>query len=61
VRGRYRLRFHIGEYFRGQGLPLADPPFVDVVPVEFGIADAAAHYHVPLLVSPWSFATYRGS
>ena len=61
VRGRYRLRFHVGEYFRAQGIALADPPFIDIVPLEFGIADAGAHYHVPLLVSPWSYATYRGS
>lgn len=61
ARGRYRLLFHIGDYFRAQGLPLADPAFIDVVPLEFGIADPLAHYHVPLLVSPWSYATYRGS
>ena len=61
VRGRYRLRFHIAEYFRAQGLPLAEPPFIDTVPLDFGIADPQAHYHGPLLVSPWSYATYRGS
>ena len=59
--GRYRITFHAGDYFRTQGVPLPDPPFVDVVQLHFGIADAAGHYHVPLLVSPWSYATYRGS
>jgi 5-hydroxyisourate hydrolase len=59
--GRYRLVFQAGAYFAARGVPLADPPFVDEVVVEFGIADAAAHYHVPLLVSPWSYSTYRGS
>ena len=59
--GRYRLLFQVGAYFRERGAALADPAFVDAVPVDFGIADAAAHYHVPLLVSPWSYATYRGS
>ena len=56
--GRYELLFHIGEYFRRGGV---DTPFLDVVPVRFAIADAAAHYHVPLLASPWSYTTYRGS
>ena len=50
-----------GAYFRRVGCALADPPFVDEVTLDFGIADADAHYHVPLLVSPWSYATYRGS
>jgi 5-hydroxyisourate hydrolase len=61
TRGRYRLIFTAGAYFAAQGLPLPDPPFVDEVTLDFGVADAAAHYHVPLLVSPWSYATYRGS
>ena len=56
--GRYELQFHIGEYFRSTG---AESLFLDVVPVRFAIADAAAHYHVPLLASPWSYTTYRGS
>jgi 5-hydroxyisourate hydrolase len=60
-KGRYVLRFHVADYFRKQGIPLADPPFLDVVDVPFGVADAAAHYHIPLLVSPYSFTTYRGS
>lgn len=61
ARGRYRLVFHVGDYFRARGAALADPAFLDQVPIEFGVADAAAHYHVPLLVSPWSYSTYRGS
>ena len=59
--GRYELRFHVAEYFRARGVSLPDPPFLDVVVIGFGIADAAQHYHVPLLVSPWSYSTYRGS
>ena len=59
--GRYRLVFRAGDYFRSRGVQLADPPFVDEVVIDFGIADADSHYHVPLLVSPWSWATYRGS
>jgi 5-hydroxyisourate hydrolase len=59
--GRYRLTFAAGAYFRTQGIALPDPPFLDDVTIDFGIADAAAHYHVPLLVSPWSYSTYRGS
>jgi len=59
--GRYRLVFEVGAYFRALGAALAEPPFIDQVPVEFGIADANGHYHVPLLVSPWSYSTYRGS
>jgi 5-hydroxyisourate hydrolase len=59
--GRYRLVFAAGEYFRARGVALAEPPFVEDVVIDFGIADANAHYHVPLLVSPWSYATYRGS
>lgn len=59
--GRYRLLFEVAAYFRARGVELPDPPFVDVVPVDFGIADASAAYHVPLLVSPWSYSTYRGS
>jgi 5-hydroxyisourate hydrolase len=59
--GRYRLLFEVAAYFRGRGVVLPEPPFIDVVPLDFGIADAAGHYHVPLLVSPWSYSTYRGS
>jgi 5-hydroxyisourate hydrolase len=59
--GRYRLVFQAGAYFAALGIALPEPPFVDAVVVDFGIADAAAHYHVPLLVSPWGWSTYRGS
>ncbi len=59
--GRYRLQFAAGDYFRRRGAALPDPPFVDEVVVDFGIADAGSHYHVPLLVSPWCYSTYRGS
>ena len=59
--GRYRLLFEVAPYFRARGVVLPDPPFIDVVQLDFGIADAAGHYHVPLLVSPWSYSTYRGS
>ncbi len=58
--GTYTLLFHIGDYFRGRGHPDAGR-FLDRVPVVFVVADSGAHYHVPLLVSPWSYATYRGS
>lgn len=59
--GRYELVFHVGAYFSRAGAPPADLAFLDTVPVRFAIADAGAHYHVPLLVSPWSYTTYRGS
>jgi 5-hydroxyisourate hydrolase len=59
--GRYRLVFAAGTYYRRLGVALPEPPFVDEVVIDFGIADAALHYHVPLLVSPWSYSTYRGS
>ena len=59
--GRFELVFHAGDYFRRQGAKLADPPFLDVVPIRFAVADPGAHYHVPLIVSPWSYSTYRGS
>lgn len=52
--GTYQLVFHVGAYFKSEG-------FLDVVPIRFKIADAGAHYHVPLLCSPWSYTTYRGS
>lgn len=60
-RGRYRLIFHIGEHFRSLGMSLPDPAFVDVVPIDFGIAEEGGNYHVPLLCSPWTYSTYRGS
>ena len=59
--GRYRLSFEVAAYFRARGVALPEPPFIDVAQLDFGIADAAGHYHVPLLVSPWSYSTYRGS
>lgn len=59
--GRYRLEFAIGAYFRSMGVPLAEPAFLEIVAIEFGIAEAAGHYHVPLLVSPYGYSTYRGS
>ena len=59
--GSYELRFAVGAYFARRGVPLADPPFLDVVPVRFSIAEPEGRYHVPLLVSPWSYTTYRGS
>jgi 5-hydroxyisourate hydrolase len=59
--GRWRLVFEVAPYFRELGVALPEPPFVDLVTLDFGIADADGHYHVPLLVSPWSYSTYRGS
>jgi 5-hydroxyisourate hydrolase len=59
--GRYRLLFEVAPYFRARGTTLPEPPFIDTVQLDFGIADAAGHYHVPLLVSPWAYSTYRGS
>jgi 5-hydroxyisourate hydrolase len=59
--GRYRLVFELAAYFRGRGIVLPEPPFLDAVPIDFGLADPAAHYHVPLLASPWAYSTYRGS
>jgi 5-hydroxyisourate hydrolase len=58
--GRYEIVFHVGDYFRDAGVALPDPPFLDVVPLRFGVS-ADAHYHVPLLVSPFAYSTYRGS
>jgi 5-hydroxyisourate hydrolase len=60
-KGRYRLVFDVAAYFRARGVALPDPPFLDRVSLDFGVADAQQHYHVPLLVSPWSYSTYRGS
>jgi 5-hydroxyisourate hydrolase len=58
--GEYEILFHVGDYFADAGLA-ATPPFLDRVPVRFSIGDVSAHYHVPLLVSPWAYSTYRGS
>jgi 5-hydroxyisourate hydrolase len=59
--GRYMLTFHVAAYFRALGTELAEPAFLDEVVIAFGIADPQRDYHVPLLVSPWSYSTYRGS
>jgi 2-oxo-4-hydroxy-4-carboxy-5-ureidoimidazoline decarboxylase len=59
--GTYELRFHIGAYFASCGVGLSDPAFLDVVPVRFGASEPEGHLHVPLLVTPWSYTTYRGS
>jgi 5-hydroxyisourate hydrolase len=59
--GVYELRFNAGDYLRQGSLALADPPFLDVIPIRFGIADPSQHYHVPLLLSPFGYSTYRGS
>lgn len=59
--GTYELVFHAGQYFAGQGLALPEPKFLDEVVIRFGIADTSAHYHVPLLISPYAYSTYRGS
>lgn len=59
--GTYEIVFGAGDYFRSLGKSLPEPLFVDEVVLRFGIADADQHYHVPLLVSPWSYSTYRGS
>lgn len=59
--GRYELTFAIGAYFAARRIDLPDPPFLDVVPLRFGVAEPEGHYHVPLLATPWSYATYRGS
>jgi 5-hydroxyisourate hydrolase len=60
-KGEYELVFHAGDYFTGAGVSLPDPRFVDRVVLRFGVADPNADYHVPLLVSPWAYSTYRGS
>jgi len=59
--GRFELVFHAGDYFRRRQAEMADPPFLDLIPIRFGLADPQSHYHVPLIVSPWSYSTYRGS
>ena len=59
--GTYRLEFAVGAYFRARGVVLPEPAFLDCVRLDFGIAAPDEHYHVPLLVSPWSYSTYRGS
>jgi 5-hydroxyisourate hydrolase len=59
--GTYMLTFQLGDYFRRGGTALADPPFLDVVPLRFSLAEPDGDYHVPLLATPWSYSTYRGS
>jgi len=59
--GVYELAFHAGDYLRKSGASLPEPAFLDVIPIRFGIADAGGHYHVPLLISPYGYSTYRGS
>ncbi len=59
--GTYELRFAVAGYFKSRGVALADPPFLDVVPIRFAVAEAEGHYHVPLVMTPWGYATYRGS
>ncbi|MDD2811364.1 hydroxyisourate hydrolase [Rhodoferax sp.] len=60
-RGTYRLVFEVAAYYKARGVSLPEPNFLDQVSLDFGVADPAQHYHVPLLVSPWSYSTYRGS
>ena len=59
--GVYELRFHAGDYLRTRGIAAAEPAFLDIIPIRFGIADASQHFHVPLLLSPYGYSTYRGS
>ncbi|UPJ47187.1 2-oxo-4-hydroxy-4-carboxy-5-ureidoimidazoline decarboxylase [Bradyrhizobium sp. 200] len=59
--GRYELTFRVGAYFADRGVPLSDPPFLDRIPLHFSVSDPEGHLHVPLLVTPWSYTTYRGS
>ena len=61
VPGEYEFVFHAGDYLRKRGIELPKPAFLDVIPIRFGIADKSAHYHVPLLLSPYGYSTYRGS
>jgi 5-hydroxyisourate hydrolase len=61
VSGTYELRFRAGDYLRQSGTSLEEPAFLDLIPIRFGIADASQHYHVPLLLSPFGYSTYRGS
>ncbi len=60
-KGTYELRFFAGDYHRKSNIATAEPPFLDVIPIQFGIADPSGHYHVPLLLSPFGYSTYRGS
>ncbi|MEM7070579.1 MAG: hydroxyisourate hydrolase, partial [Pseudomonadota bacterium] len=60
-KGQFKLCFHVGDYYKTTDLKLSEPAFLDIVPVAFGISDEQAHYHVPLLISPYGYSTYRGS
>ena len=59
--GSYELLFHLGAYFQAVGVALPEPKFLDIVPIRFGIAEADGNYHVPLLITPFGYSTYRGS
>ncbi|MBW8299683.1 MAG: hydroxyisourate hydrolase [Hydrogenophaga sp.] len=59
--GQYEMLFHAGDYLKASGVSLTEPPFLDVIPIRFGISDPSAHHHVPLLLSPYGYSTYRGS
>ena len=59
--GSYELRFSVGKYFAARGVKLSDPPFLDEIPLRFSVSEPEGHLHVPLLVTPWSYSTYRGS
>jgi len=60
-KGTYRLVFDVAGYFKAKGVKLPEPSFLNQVSLDFGVADVLQHYHVPLLASPWSYSTYRGS
>jgi 2-oxo-4-hydroxy-4-carboxy-5-ureidoimidazoline decarboxylase len=59
--GHYELMFSVGKYFAARQVPMSDPPFLDQIPLRFSVSDPEGHLHVPLLITPWSYATYRGS
>ncbi|WP_288380353.1 hydroxyisourate hydrolase [uncultured Massilia sp.] len=59
--GQYELVFHAGDYFAAQGVTLPSPRFLDRIVIAFGVSDSSQNYHVPLVVTPWSYSTYRGS
>ena len=59
--GQYELRFQLADYFRSRGVPVGDPPYLDYVPVRFSVDTPSGHYHIPLICTPWSYSTYRGS
>lgn len=59
--GQYELRFRLADYFRGRGVSVGDPPYLDYVPVRFSVDTPGGHYHVPLICTPWAYSTYRGS